>query len=102
MAGNLAVRRIFGIELQEVTSFRRKLHTEELRDLSGTYDTCGMKSRRVRLRMYVARTKQELCFKMLTGNPEGNRVRLENIGLDKKIILKWCSSEYHGKLLSKK
>jgi hypothetical protein len=30
MAGNLAVRRIFGTELQEVTSVRRKLHTEEL------------------------------------------------------------------------
>jgi hypothetical protein len=30
MAGNLAVRRIFRTELQEVTMVRKKLHTEEL------------------------------------------------------------------------
>ena len=73
MAGNLAVKRIFGTELQEISSVRRKLHTEELRGISCTCDTCGMKSRRMRLTTYVARTKQELCFIMLTGNSEGNK-----------------------------
>jgi hypothetical protein len=76
MAGNIAVRIIFGTELQEVRSVRRKLHTEALRIFSCTFDTCVMKLRRLRLTNYVARTKQELRFKMLTGNPEGKKKEL--------------------------
>jgi hypothetical protein len=72
---NRALRRIFGLRLDEVMEGWRKLHNKELRDLY-TLPTIIriMKSRRMRWTGHVARMgeKRNAC-RLLLGKPEGRR-----------------------------
>jgi len=79
------LRRIFGPKRDEVTGEWRKLHNEELYDLYSSLNIVRViKSRRMRLAMYVARMGRRKvhrgfwCWNLR-----------EDPGVDGKIILRW-------------
>jgi hypothetical protein len=69
------LRRIFGPKRDEVTGEWRKLHNEELHNLSSSSDSIRqVKSRRMRWAGHVARMGEEIkVYKVLVGKPEGKR-----------------------------
>jgi hypothetical protein len=78
------LKRIFGPKGEEVTEGWRKLHNEELHNLSFLPSTIRMiKSRRIRLAEQVARIGEGHTHRILVGNPKGKRSRLvDNINTD--------------------
>jgi hypothetical protein len=85
------LRRIFGQKRDEVTGEWRKLHNEELRDLYSSPSIIRIiKSRRMRWAGHVARmVEKRNAYRLLVGQPEGNRPlgrRRQEVG---GIILRW-------------
>jgi hypothetical protein len=72
---NRVLRRIFGPKRDVVTGEWRKLHNEELNDLSSSPNILGViKSRRMRWAGHVARMGGERgVYRVLVGKPEGKR-----------------------------
>jgi len=72
---NRVLRRVFGPKRDEVTGEWRKLHNEELSDLSSLPNIVGVvKSRRMRWAGHVARMGQgRVVHRVLVGKPEGKR-----------------------------
>jgi hypothetical protein len=69
---NRMLRRVFGPKKDEVTGEWRKLHNEELNDLTNTVRV--VKSRRMRWAGHVARMGEERgAHRMLVRKPEGKR-----------------------------
>jgi hypothetical protein len=67
----------------------RKLHTKELNDLYSSPNIVRMMNSRIRWAGHVARMGREQAY---TGFCWGNlreRDHLEDLGLDRKIILRW-------------
>ena len=87
---NRVRRRIFGAKRDEMTGEWRKLHNEELNDLySSPIIFRGIKSRRPRCAGYVARMGERRgVYRFSVGNLR-ERDRLEEAGVDGKIILIW-------------
>jgi hypothetical protein len=69
---NRVLRGIFGPKKDEVTGGRRKLHNEELHDLSSSPSIIGMiKSRRMRWAVHVGRMgKKRNAHMLLVGKAE--------------------------------
>jgi len=85
------VNRTFGPRRDEVTGQWRRLHNEELNDLSSSPNIVRViKSRRVKWVGHVARVGEEgVVYRVLLGKPEGRRPRgrprprwVENIRMD--------------------
>jgi hypothetical protein len=72
---NKVLRRIFGLERDEVTGEWRKLHNEELNDLySSPIIVRVIESKRMRWAGHVARMgKRRGVYRVLVGKPEGER-----------------------------
>jgi hypothetical protein len=72
---NRVLRRIFGPKRDEVTGEWRKLHNEELHDLSSSPSIVRIiKSRRIRWAGHVARMGEKRnAYRLLVGKPEGKR-----------------------------
>jgi hypothetical protein len=72
---NRVLRRIFGPKRDDVTGDWRKLHYEELHNLSSSPNIIRMiKSGRMRWAGYVARMgKTRNVYRILVGKPEGKR-----------------------------
>jgi hypothetical protein len=72
---NRVQRRIFGPERDEVTGEWRKLHNEDLRDLSSSPSIITIiKSRRMRWAGHVARKgEKRKAYRLLVGKPERKR-----------------------------
>jgi hypothetical protein len=68
----------------------RKLHNEELcHRSSSTNIILAIKSRRIRWAGHVACMEERRCvYRVLVGKPEGQN-HLEDLGVDRRIILKW-------------
>ena len=75
MFENRVLRRIFGPRRDGVTAEWRKLHNEELNDLSSSPNMVRViKSRRLRWAGHVARMEEGRgVHKVLVGTPEGKR-----------------------------
>jgi hypothetical protein len=89
MLENRVLRRIFGPKKDDVTGRWRKLHDEELHNLSSSPSIISMiTSRRIKWRGHVAcmRGKRN-AYRILMGKPEGKR-RLEDLDIGGWIILK--------------
>ena len=72
---NMVLRRIFGHRSDKVTGEWRRLHNEELNDLSSSPNIMRViKSRRMRWAGHVARMGEEReVYRVLVGKPEGRR-----------------------------
>jgi hypothetical protein len=71
---NRVLRRIFGPKEDEVTGGWRKLRNEELHNVYSSPSIIRMiKSRRMRWAGHVARMEKRKAYRLLMGNPEGNR-----------------------------
>ena len=72
---NRVLRRIFGRKRDEVTGEWRKLHNEELNDLSSSPNIVRVtKSRRMRSAGHMARIGEGRgVYRVLVGKPEGKR-----------------------------
>jgi hypothetical protein len=75
MFENWVLRRIFGPKRDEVTGEWRRLHNEELNDLSSSPIIIPViKSRRMRWAEHVARMGEgRAAYRILVGRPEGTR-----------------------------
>jgi hypothetical protein len=84
------LRRIFGLQREEVTGGWRKLHNEELHNLYSSPSIIRtLKSRRTRWVGQVARMGEMWnVYRMLVGKPEGKDHR-EDQGVGGWTILKW-------------
>jgi hypothetical protein len=87
---NKVLRRIFGPKRDDVTREWRSLHNKELYALYSSPNIIRViKSRRLRWAGHVARIGEgRSAYRALVGKPEG-RNRLEDPGVDRRIILKW-------------
>jgi len=66
------LKRIFGLERDELREDLRKLHNEELNELFSTNIFRVIKSRRMRWARHVARMRETKgVYRVLVGNPEG-------------------------------
>jgi hypothetical protein len=73
---NRALRRIFGPKMDEIIKGWRELHNVELHTLYPSPNTSiirMIKQRRMRLARHVAWGKKRNAYRILVGNPEGNR-----------------------------
>ena len=75
MFENRVLRRVFGPKRDEVTGEWRKLHNEELNDLSSLPNIVGVvKSRQMRWAGHLARMGEDRgVHRVLGGKPEGKR-----------------------------
>jgi hypothetical protein len=91
------LRRIFGPKRDEVTGEWRILYNEELYAMKSSPNMIRViKSRRLRWAGHVARMgERRRAYRALVGEPEG-RNRLEDPGVDGKIILKWIFERLGG------
>jgi hypothetical protein len=87
---NKVLRRIFVPKREEVIGEWRRLHNKELSALYFSPNIIRViKSRRLRWAGHVARMGERRgAYRALVGKPEG-RNRLDDPGVDGKIILKW-------------
>jgi hypothetical protein len=92
---NRVLRRIFGPKRDGVTGGWRKLHNEELHNLSSSPSIIRIiKSRRMRLAGHVVRMRgKRNVYKLLVGKPEGKRPLgrprrrwMDNIKMDLLVI----------------
>ena len=84
------LKRVFGLERDEVTGELRKLRSEELNDLFSSPNLVRViKSRRVRWVGHVAHIGERRgVYRALVGKPEGKRP-LGDPGVYGRIILRW-------------
>jgi hypothetical protein len=87
---NRVLRRIFGPKRHKVTREWRKLHSEELDDLYFSPNIVRLiKSRRARWARHVALMgKRRGAYRVSVGKLR-ERARLEDPGIDGRIILRW-------------
>ena len=87
---NRVLRRIFRPKRVDVTGEWRKLHNEELNHLCCSPNIIRLiKSRRIRLAGHVARMGRGDAYTGLWWGNLRERDRLEDPGLDGRIILRW-------------
>ena len=87
------VLRIFGPKRDGVTGVWRKLHNEELNELSSSPNIVRLtKSRRMRWAGHVARMEGRGVHKVLVGKPKGKRLRRrwEDITMDLQEVRRGC------------
>ena len=88
------VLRIFGCKRDGVTGDWRKLHNEELNDLYSSHNIVRViKSRRVRWAGQVACGREAVHVGFWRGNLR-EKDRLEDTGVDGRIILRWIFREW--------
>ena len=97
MFDNRVLRRIFGLERDEVTGEWRKLHNEELNDLCSSPNIFRViKSRRMRWAEHVARMgRGKVHTEFWWGNLR-NRDHSEDPGVGGRIILKLIFRKWDG------
>jgi hypothetical protein len=88
--------RTFGPEREKVARGRRRLHNEELLNQYASPNIRVIKSRMMRWAEYAA-YKMRYVHKILVRNLKG-RDHLEDLGVDRKIILIWILGENSGKV----
>jgi hypothetical protein len=86
---NGVLKETFGPKRDEATGKWRKIHNEELHDLSSPNIVRVIKSRRMSWGKHVARSGERRgIYRLLVGKPEGKRT-LGRPGIDGRIILRW-------------
>ena len=95
MFENKVLRRICGPWRDEVTGDWRRMHNEELNDLSSSPNIVRViKSRRMGWAGHVARMGEErVVYRVLVGKPEGKN-HWRDLGIDGWIILGWISRRW--------
>jgi len=93
---NRVLRRIFGLNRDEVTGEWRKLHNKELNNLYSSPNIVRViKSRRMRWVGHVARMGEGRgVYRVLVGNPEGRGDHWGDPGVDGRIILGWIFGKW--------
>jgi hypothetical protein len=91
------LRRMLGPKRDEITGDWRKLHNEELNDLYSLPNIFWViKSRRMRWVGYVVCTGERRgAYRVLVGELR-ERDHLEDLGIDRKIILRWIFRKWDG------
>jgi hypothetical protein len=89
---------MFGPKTDEVTGEWRRLHKEELYALYSSLNILrAIKSRRMRWTGHVARTGAGEVHKGIRWEDMIERDHLEDINVDRRIILKWIFKKWDGK-----
>jgi hypothetical protein len=93
---NRILRKAFGPIRKEVTEEWRKMHKKERRGLYSSHEFRVIRSKRMRRVGHIERIveKRNAC-RVVMGKPEGDRP-LKNVGVQRRIILKWILKEYNG------
>jgi hypothetical protein len=100
MFKNRVLREIFEAKRDEVTGEWRRLHNEEFYDLCSSLNTIWLfKLRRMRRAEHVARMGAGEVHSSWWGNLR-ERDRLEYLGVDWGIILKWILRKWDGEALT--
>ena len=91
------LRRVFGLQRDEVTGEWRKLHNEELSDLYSLPNILRVvKSRRMRWAGHVAGMGEgRVVHRVLVGKPEG-KSHCGDPDVDVRIILRWIFRNWEG------
>jgi hypothetical protein len=95
MFENRVSRRLFWPKRDEVTWEWRKLHNEELDDLSSPNIVRVIKSRRMRWAGHVACMGESRGVCRVLVGKSGERNHLEDPGVDVTIILRWIFRKWY-------
>jgi hypothetical protein len=92
------LRSIFGPKREDVTGGWRRLHNEELHNFYASPNITAIKSRRMSWAEHVAcMGEARNAYNILVGNLK-DRGHLEDLNVDRRIILEWILETQDGKL----